>query len=77
MSGPHRTDYVIGYFDPVALAANYQCGHCNSEAVLGTDAETGAPRVEIRHDDGCPVRTGALSSLPDALRAALPDTFRP
>lgn len=73
---PYRTDYVIGYFDPADLAANYQCGHCLSETALGTDLDTGGPRLEIRHDDGCPVLTGVLSALPDAVRAAIPDTFR-
>lgn len=77
MSTPHRTDYVIGDIDPVALAANYQCGHCLSETALSTDPDTGGPRLEIRHDDGCPVLTGVLSALPDAVRAAVPATFRP
>lgn len=77
MSTPRHTDYVIGDFDVAVLAANYQCGHCLSEAALGLDPDTGGPRLEIRHDDGCPVLTGVLSALPDAVRATTPDTFRP
>lgn len=75
---PHRTDYVITDADVTTLAANYQCGHCLSETTLGADPDTGGPRLEIHHDDGCPVLTGALSTLPDTLRAAgVPGTFRP
>ncbi|MCZ4510294.1 hypothetical protein O3Q52_19285 [Streptomyces sp. ActVer] len=79
MSSPRRTDYVIGDIDATALAANYQCGHCLSETVLGTDPDTNGPRLEIRHDDGCPVLVGALPSTPDVVRALaghVPDTFR-
>lgn len=78
MSTPRRTDYIIGDIDPAALAANYQCGHCCSDTALGADPDTGGSRLEIRHDDGCPVLTGVLSALPDAVRAAsVPNTFRP
>ncbi|MFF7763120.1 hypothetical protein [Streptomyces griseorubiginosus] len=77
MPATYRTDYVIGDIDPANLAANYHCGHCHSETALGTDPDTGGPRLEIRHDDGCPVLTGVLSVLPDAVRAVVPDTFRP
>lgn len=74
---PHHTDYVIGDIDPTALATNYQCGHCHSETTLGTD-DYGGPRLEIHHDDGCPVLNGTLSALPDTLRAVgVPTTFRP
>jgi hypothetical protein len=76
VSSPQRSDYIAGYFDPADLAANYQCGHCNSDTELGTD-DRGGPRLVIRHDSGCPVLTGVLSALPDALRAVVPDTFRP
>lgn len=72
---PHHTDYVVGDTNQLAaLAANYQCGHCNSDVEL-TDM-----RIEIRHDDGCPVLAGTLPSAPDVLRAvqaAVPNTFRP
>lgn len=73
---PVRTDYVIGI--PAAqLAATYQCGHCISEASTYTD-DNGIEHIAVQHDDGCPVLAGALSALPDALRAAksIPDTFR-
>lgn len=76
MSTPRRSDYVVGDFDVAVLAANYRCGHCHSETTLGTDPDTGGPRLEIHHDDGCSVLTGALSALPDTLRAAVPGTFR-
>jgi hypothetical protein len=72
MSTPQRSDYVIGDFDPADLAANYQCGHCNSDTEVGLD-DFGGPRLVIHHDPGCPVLSGALSAMPDALRAATPD----
>ncbi|MFF3461006.1 hypothetical protein ACWCQN_39905 [Streptomyces sp. NPDC001984] len=74
---PKRTDYLIGDLNPTAIAANYQCGHCNSTTELRTI--NGLVRVAIHHDDGCPVLNGVLSSAPDALRAlvgSIPDTFR-
>lgn len=46
------------------LADAYKCGHCHSEVGFTTE------RINIRHDDGCPVLAGALSDLPDAMRAA-------
>lgn len=59
-----------------ALAANYRCGHCDSDPATLTQDEHGIWHLQIRHDDGCPVLTGALSDIPDTLRAAMPDTFR-
>lgn len=77
MSTPLRTDYIFGDVDYRTLAANYRCGHCNSDpATLGTDPDTGLPNIRIAHDPECPVATGALSALPDAIRAAVPATFR-
>lgn len=60
-----------------ALAANYRCGHCNSEPTKLTPDEHGMWHLAIPHDAGCPVLTGAISALPDAIRATIPDTFRP
>ncbi|MER5211954.1 hypothetical protein ABT063_15575 [Streptomyces sp. NPDC002838] len=73
---PERTDYLFGDLDPSALAAAYQCGHCQSETSTRTD-EAGIVHLVVHHDDGCPVLTGVLSALPDAVRAVVPDTFRP
>jgi hypothetical protein len=77
MASPLRTDYLLGDIDCQALAARYQCGYCNSDpATLSTDPDTGLPHIQVAHDPGCPVANGALSALPDAVRAAIPDTFR-
>lgn len=76
---PAFTDYIAGPTSRIAaFAANYQCGHCNS-VTTPYDDEDGNPHLAIEHDDGCPVLSGAVSSLPDTLRAAakVPDTFRP
>lgn len=59
-----------------AMAANYRCGHCNSEPPKLTQDEHGTWHLGIVHDDGCPVLTGTLSALPDTIRAVVPDTFR-
>ncbi|MFF3872921.1 hypothetical protein [Streptomyces sp. NPDC001978] len=74
---PTRTDYVIGDIPAATLAAAYQCGHCTSETSTFTD-DNGIEHIAVHHDDGCPVLTGTLSALPDALRAAgtIPDTFK-
>lgn len=53
-----------------ALAANYRCGHCNSEPARLAQDEHGTWHLGIAHDDACPVLSGALSDLPDTLRAA-------
>ncbi|MBM7091035.1 hypothetical protein JTP67_21325 [Streptomyces sp. S12] len=75
---PERTDYLIGHFDPQALAAAYQCGHCTSEISART-SDTGTVHVVVHHDDGCPVLTGALTPAADVARAFahIPDTFKP
>ncbi|GAA1557049.1 hypothetical protein [Streptomyces globosus] len=70
----HRSDLVAG---PTAainrLLANYQCGHCNNTTETRTDPH-GNTHLLIHHDDGCPVLEGAISPLPDTLRAANPHT---
>lgn len=76
MSTPQRTDYVLGDFDPTDFAAAYSCGHCHADVVLGT-TDAGITQVAVHHDPGCPVLVGALSAMPDALRAVVPHTFRP
>ncbi|MER6252902.1 hypothetical protein ABT224_16230 [Streptomyces sp. NPDC001584] len=67
---PNFTNLIAG---PAAaidrLLADYRCGHCNSETEPWTD-DKGNRHLNIRHDDGCPVLEGTLSSLPDTLRAA-------
>lgn len=76
MSTPARTDYIAGYFDPAELAANYKCGHCDSDTEV-TTGDHGGLRLVIHHDSGCPVLNGVLSVLPDAQRAAsAPDAIR-
>lgn len=73
---PTRTDWLVGDINPLAIATNYQCGHCNS--VTETRTTNGVVRVVVHHDDGCPVLNGHVSSLGDLARAAaIPDTFRP
>lgn len=47
----------------------YSCGHCNATASPARGPD-GIGRALIRHDDTCPVLTGALADLPDTLRAA-------
>jgi hypothetical protein len=55
----------------LAIAANYRCSHCDNDPVLLTQDEHGTWHLGIRHDDGCPVLAGALSDLPDTIRAAV------
>lgn len=40
------------------------------EAIKHIADHHGNPHLLIHHDDGCPVLTGAVSSIPDTLRAA-------
>ncbi|MCP9209959.1 hypothetical protein [Streptomyces cucumeris] len=79
MNAPDRTDLVAGPARLLAaLVSNYRCGHCTGEVTeLAANEETGTLHARIQHDDGCPVLAGAISTLPDTLRAATPDTFRP
>lgn len=48
-------------------AAAYRCGHCHSETTYRI--ADGFGRINIAHDDGCPVLAGTVSDLPDAMRA--------
>jgi N-acetylglucosamine kinase-like BadF-type ATPase len=67
---PRRTCVVAGSGATIAaVIANYACGHCNSDTDVHHDAR-GMPHLRIHHDDGCPVLAGALSPVPDTLRAA-------
>ncbi|KOU48985.1 hypothetical protein ADK55_19140 [Streptomyces sp. WM4235] len=67
---PHHTTYAAGPTELIArIAANYQCGHCNSETEARTD-QHGTIHLVTHHDDGCPVLEGTLSAIPDTLRAA-------
>jgi hypothetical protein len=52
------------------LADAYRCGHCWSEVGTGRDPVTGMDKVNVSHDDSCPVLLGTLSDVPDTLRAA-------
>lgn len=52
------------------LAAAYECGHCDSDPIIPWLDELGCWHLLIPHNDGCPVRRGVLSDLPDVLRAA-------
>lgn len=53
----------------LALAAAYACGHCNSDPAQLVQDQYGIWHLAIGHDEGCPVLTGAVSDLPDAVRA--------
>ncbi|WP_151475416.1 hypothetical protein [Streptomyces albicerus] len=52
-----------------ALADAYRCSHCHSETGPLVEAVPGIYRLEIQHDDSCPVRRGVLPDLPDLFRA--------
>ncbi|WP_327169206.1 hypothetical protein [Streptomyces subrutilus] len=67
---PNFTNLVAGTTTAInQLVARYRCSHCNSETEPWTDHH-GHLHLNIRHDAGCPVLDGALSSIPDTLRAA-------
>ncbi|MGW7361986.1 hypothetical protein ACWGI8_00810 [Streptomyces sp. NPDC054841] len=67
---PHRSNLIAGPTDLIAaIVRSYKCGHCNSDTEARRD-QHGNPHLVIHHDDGCPVLTGAISSIPDTLRAA-------
>ncbi|WJV47648.1 hypothetical protein [Streptomyces flavofungini] len=75
---PTRTDWLVGQFDAVAVAAAYACGHCNSTTEIHT--VDGVLRVAVHHDDECLVLNGVLPSAPDVMRAfasSVPDTSHP
>lgn len=52
-----------------SLAAAYRCGHCNSDPAVIAEDKFGMWRIAIPHDDGCPVLSGAVSDIPDTVRA--------
>lgn len=64
-----RSDLAIGHLDPVAIAATYQCGHCDSDPPTLNRDSGGVWHIHIGHDDTCPVLAGALPALPDLTRA--------
>ena len=67
---PVRADLIVGTATTLkTVAANYQCGHCNSHTKLIRD-HLGNPHVATYHSDGCPTLTGAISTIPDTFRAA-------
>jgi hypothetical protein len=79
METPRRTDYLVGDVDPDTIAAAYRCGHCHADTGTFTD-EAGIVHISVHHDDGCPVLTGVVSSVPDVARAVaghVPATFLP
>ncbi len=53
-----------------ALADAYKCGHCDSDPAIPWLDELGCWHLSIPHDNGCPVRRGIISDLPDVMRAA-------
>ncbi|GAA2657493.1 hypothetical protein GCM10010307_72290 [Streptomyces vastus] len=52
-------------------ARNYKCSHCNSRVNGVTRDPSGIYHMNVGHDDTCPVLRGALTDVPDAIRAAL------
>jgi hypothetical protein len=62
------TVMVMAETDVARVATRYRCSHCNSDAALVLDAPK-AYRLRVEHDDGCPVQSGAVSDVPDMLRA--------
>ena len=56
------------------LAATYACGSCQSQVYLpppDQPPKDGLIRMNIGHDDGCPILSGALPDGPDSIRAAM------
>lgn len=53
------------------FARNYECGHCRSHVTDIFRDVSGIYHVMVGHDDGCPVLSGVLTDVPDALRAAM------
>jgi hypothetical protein len=50
-----------------ALAAAYECGHCNADKSLWHDGLTW--RLKVAHDLTCPVYLGTVSRVPQLARA--------
>lgn len=65
----HRSDLAVGHLDPVAVAAAYQCGHCDSDPPTLNRDPRGIWHIHIGHDDTCPVLAGTLPAAPDLARA--------
>lgn len=51
---------------------NYKCGHCPGDTMELSQDEDNVWHGYFRHDDGCPVLVGAVSSIPDSFRALPP-----
>ncbi|MGW5530252.1 hypothetical protein [Streptomyces xanthochromogenes] len=51
------------------FARNYSCGHCDGDTVELTKSEGNAWSARFRHNDDCPIIAGAISSIPDKVRA--------
>lgn len=49
-------------------ARNYQCQDCNSEVRMKPAG--GAWRMQVMHDEGCPVLTGVVSTRAAGVKAA-------
>jgi len=54
---------------------NYRCGHCPADTMEIYKDEAGLWHGNPVHADGCPVKAGAVSSIPDSVRA-LPEGAR-
>lgn len=48
---------------------NYQCGHCHADTMEIWKDANGRWNGQPVHDDGCPVKAGAISGIPDKVRA--------
>lgn len=62
----------------VAYARAYQCGDCNSDTELVPDPiAPGAWKVNVYHDDGCPVLNGhvSLNGAGEGAAAQVPGTL--
>jgi hypothetical protein len=53
------------------FAKNYVCGHCRSRVAEVAQDASGIYHVRVFHDNGCPVLSGALTDMPDMVRAAI------
>ncbi|BCL20299.1 hypothetical protein ACPCBX_13635 [Streptomyces tuirus] len=54
------------------FARNYKCGHCSGDTMELVRGDGNLWHGYFRHDDGCPVQVGAVSSIPDSFRALPP-----
>lgn len=53
------------------FAKSYRCSHCHSRVTEIVQSSSRMFRVMVAHDNGCPVLTGTLPDVPDAVRAAM------